>query len=79
VELSSAKRGRGRVLGNPVFAAALALLTAMLFCWPFVRMPPLSLGHAYLHLFGSWAMLILALWRIARQLGRLPRADRRPR
>ncbi len=63
-----AGRRSGRLGRHPVFAGALAVLAALLFCWPFVRAPRSSLWHAYGHLFGSWAAMILVLWWMSRCL-----------
>jgi hypothetical protein len=65
-----AGRHKGRFPRNPAFAVALSVLAALLFCWPFVHVPRLSLWHAYLHLFGSWAAVNVALWWMSRCQGR---------
>ncbi len=64
-----AGRRKGRLWRHPAFAGTLAALAALLFCWPFVHVPPLDLWPAYLHLFGSWAVVILTLWWMSRCLG----------
>jgi hypothetical protein len=53
-------------------AWGIALVTAgvLLFCWPFVRTPPLGLAGSYLHLLGAWAAVILAIGLTARSLRR---------
>jgi hypothetical protein len=43
-------------------------LGLLLFTWPFVRTPPLPLGHAYAHLLGSWLLVVAALLALARAL-----------
>ncbi len=48
---------------NPVLAGGLAVVTALLICWPFVREPPLGLRDAYIHLFAVWSVVILlSVW-----------------
>ncbi len=42
----------------------------LLFAWPFVRTPPLSIGASYAHLLASWAAVIVGLGLMARSLGR---------
>ncbi len=63
-----------RLWRHPVFAGALGVLAVLLFCWPFARVPPLSLWLAYLHMFGSWTAAIALLWWISRGFGREPEA-----
>lgn len=64
------RRGRLRAaLARPAFAAALTGLAALLFCWPFVLVPPPSLATACALVFAAWAAVIGALWVVARALG----------
>lgn len=41
----------------------------LLFCWPVVALPPLTLAQAWAHLFGAWALVIAALLALARSIG----------
>lgn len=50
------------------FAAGLLVIGLLLFTWPFVRAPALQLVPAYLHLLGSWALVIAAIFVMARAL-----------
>ena len=52
------------------WAVSILVVGLLLFVWPFVRTPPLSIGLTYAHLFGSWAVIIVALAMMARSLGR---------
>ncbi len=52
------------------WAATILVGGLLLFLWPFVRTPPLSIGLSYAHLLGSWAVVIAALFSMARSLGR---------
>jgi hypothetical protein len=54
-------------------AAPLALVALLLFCWPFVRVPRLSLGEAWAHLFGAWALLVAMLFVLSRTIARSAR------
>ncbi len=51
------------------WAACILVGGLLLFVWPFLRSPPLSLGLSYGHLLGSWAVVIAALFLMARALG----------
>jgi hypothetical protein len=55
----------GRACGAALVAGGL-----LLFCWPFVRSPPLGLLGSYLHLLASWAAVIAGIALTARALGR---------
>jgi hypothetical protein len=57
-----------RALRGPGFPVALGAGSLLLFCWPFVRVPPPPLSHAWIHIFGAWALAILALALLARAL-----------
>jgi hypothetical protein len=64
--------GRGRSepgLSGRACCAALVVGGLLVFCWPFVRSPPLSLLGSYLHLLGAWAALIAGIALTARALG----------
>jgi len=58
-----------RLSGRP-WGVALVGLGLLLFCWPFVRTPPLGLLGSYLHLLGSWAAVIVGIAVTAHALGR---------
>lgn len=60
---------RARTGAGAVAAVALAALGLLLFTWPFVRTPPLGIGAAYLHLLGSWILVVAGLALLARALG----------
>ena len=65
-----ARRGSRR--GAPRLGAASALLAMaalLLFCWPVVALPPLSLAQAWAHLYGAWALVIAAILVLARSIG----------
>jgi len=57
-------RARFAALGGP-----LVLVALLLFCWPFVRVPRLSLAEAWTHLLGAWALVIAALVLLSRAFG----------
>jgi hypothetical protein len=59
-------------LGGRAWAAALVVIGLLLFTWPFVRTPPLGLLHSYLHLLGSWAIVVAGAALTARAIGRDP-------
>lgn len=63
---------RARTWRHPAFAVALAALALLVFSWPPAREPPLTLGEAFVHLFGAWVLVVLALWRISVALGDEP-------
>jgi hypothetical protein len=60
----------GPGLSGRAGSAALVIGGLLLFCWPFVRTPPLGLIGSYLHLLFSWAALIVGIALVARSLGR---------
>jgi hypothetical protein len=68
-----ARRRRRPVLRDRAFAVAFLAGATALLTWPFLRVPPLPLVGAFLHLLGAWALLLLGLWRMARALA-TPRA-----
>jgi hypothetical protein len=55
-------------------AVALGVLAGFLlvFTWPFVRSPPLTLGASYVHLLAAWAVAIVALVAMSRSFGGRP-------
>ncbi len=61
------RRGR-TILRDRAFAVAFLVAGLALFTWPFVRVPPLPLVPAFLHLLGAWALVVLGLWRMSRAL-----------
>jgi hypothetical protein len=60
------------MLAHPVFAGAFAVLSLLVFCWPFVRAPAPHLAHAALHLFAAWAVVVLVLSQVGRRVGEPP-------
>ena len=58
------RAARAATLRPPLAVAAL-----LLFLWPLVRMPRLPLADAWLHLFGAWALLIVAIFALAKDRG----------
>jgi hypothetical protein len=65
-----------RALHEPELPIALGVGALLLFCWPFVRSPPLSIAEAFAHLFGAWLLTIAALALFARALARPAGEDR---
>ncbi|HEX9308227.1 MAG TPA: hypothetical protein VF894_12095 [Anaeromyxobacter sp.] len=59
--------------GRRASAASLAVIGLLLFTWPFVRTPPLSIGASYAHLLGAWVLFVAALVVLARALGQRDR------
>jgi hypothetical protein len=57
-------------LSGRACGAALIVGGLLLFCWPFVRSPPLGLLGSYLHLLGAWAAVIALTALAARALAR---------
>lgn len=55
------------------WAASVFFLGLLLFVWPFVRTPPLSLGLSYAHLLAAWALVVVGLFAMSRSLGRARR------
>ena len=51
------------------FASALLVVGLLLFTWPFVRVPPLHVVPAFLHLLGAWAIVVAGLALLARAVG----------
>ncbi len=64
----------GPRLGGRAWGVALVAFGLLLFCWPFVRTPPLGLLGSYLHLLAAWAVFTVGIAVTARALGR-PNAD----
>jgi hypothetical protein len=66
-----AVRGRNEPgLSGRACAAALVVGGLLVFCWPFVRSPPLGLPGSYLHLLGAWASVVALTALVTRVLGR---------
>jgi hypothetical protein len=61
---------RGTAPSARAYTAAVLVAGLLLFCWPFVRSPPLGLLGSYAHLLGSWAALVVATACLARLIGR---------
>jgi hypothetical protein len=57
-----------RVLRYNAFAALLGLVALLFFCWPWVRVPRLSVSQAYLHFFGTWGILVIVMFWMSRAL-----------
>jgi membrane associated rhomboid family serine protease len=70
-------RGR-RLLRYNAFSALSGLLALLLFCWPWVRVPRLSVSQAYLHFFGVWAILVIVMFFMSRALA-APEPEEVPR
>jgi hypothetical protein len=69
--VTSPERSRGS-WRSPAVAGGLAALSVLLFCWPFVCSPALGFRETFIHLFATWACLILLLWRTSRGLAAGP-------
>ncbi len=52
------------------WAASVLFVGLLLFAWPFVRTPALSIGESYGHLLAAWVAVIAGLGLMARSLGR---------
>lgn len=69
-----ARPGRRRAtpvpVAAPAFAAALAALAFLLFCWPFAMSPAPSLETGTWMVFAAWSAVVGALWLVTRALGR---------
>lgn len=50
------------------WGAAILVAGLVLFVWPFVRTPPLSIGLSYAHLLASWLLVVAGLLAMARAL-----------
>ncbi len=59
----------GRALRHRLLPVAVAAGALLLFVWPLVRSPPLSLGEAWGHLTATWFLLIVTLVAMGRALG----------
>jgi hypothetical protein len=60
--VASPHRARGwRALRHRLFPIAVAAGALLLFVWPLLRAPPLSLGQAWGHLTTTWFLLIVTL------------------
>ncbi len=58
-----------RALRHRLFPLAVATGALLLFLWPFVRAPTLSLGQAWTHLTMTWLLLIVTLIAMGFALG----------
>jgi hypothetical protein len=65
-----------RALRGPGFPVALGVGALLVFCWPFVRVPPPPLSHAWIHVFAAWTLAIVALALLARALASPDDGDR---
>lgn len=52
------------------FAGTLLIAGLLVFTWPFVRVPPLHVVPAFLHLLVAWALLVAGLAVLSRAVGR---------
>jgi hypothetical protein len=50
------------------WAASIFVVGLMLFVWPFLRSPPLTLGLSYAHLLGAWVLVVAALLGMSRAI-----------
>ncbi len=57
-----------RTWQQPAFAATLAVIALLVFTWPLVLDPPPTFGEAFAHLFGAWAVVVFAAWRLSSAL-----------
>lgn len=64
-----AERPEVRLGRQRAWAAGIFVLGLLLFVWPFVRTPRLSIGLSYAHLLGAWAVVVIGLFAMARGLG----------
>jgi membrane associated rhomboid family serine protease len=60
----------GRRTQFTALAVPLATVALLLFLWPLVMVPRLSLAEAWAHLFGAWALLIVAIFALVQTAGR---------
>jgi hypothetical protein len=67
---------RGRPSRQRASAVGLLVVAALLFTWPFVRVPRFHVVPAYLHLVAAWALVVAALAAMARAAR--PRAPHAP-
>lgn len=73
--MQDSERGGDAGLSRRAWGIALGVLGLLLFTWPFVRTPPLGLLGSYLHLLGSWAAIVVAIWLTARAMAPPDDAD----
>lgn len=71
--MATPTRPEARTWRHPAFAAVLAVLALLVFTWPLARDPPLTLGEAFVHLFGAWIAAVVALLRMSSVLAMEPR------
>ncbi len=74
---SAAQRRARRVLGDGLFAGALAVVAFLLLWGAFARSPPLDVPDALAFVFGVWATFVLALVVMAMNTGTRRRGARR--
>jgi hypothetical protein len=73
----AAQRRARRVLGDGLFAGALAVVTFLLLWGAIARSPPLDVPDALAFVFGVWAAFVLALAVMALNTGARRRGARR--
>ena len=56
-----------RGLLAPALALALAVVAALLFAWPLLREPRLTILPAFIHVLAGWAVVVGMLWSISRR------------
>jgi hypothetical protein len=66
----SAPGRRPAIVRQRAFAAGFLVAGLLLFTWPFVRVPPLPLAPAFLHLLGAWVLVVAGLAATSRALRR---------
>jgi hypothetical protein len=67
----------GRRTPFAALAVPLATVALLLFLWPLVTAPRSSLAEAWAHLFGAWAIVIVAIFALLQTAAR-PRRHRAP-
>jgi hypothetical protein len=50
------------------WGASIVIGGFVLFLWPFVRTPPLTIALSYAHLLGAWVAIIAGLFAMSRAL-----------
>jgi hypothetical protein len=50
------------------WASSIVIGGFVLFLWPFVRTPPLTIGLSYAHLLGAWVAVVAGLFAMSRAL-----------
>lgn len=64
------RRRNGRWLRERAIALTVLGAFLLVFTWPFVRWPPLSLEASYVHLLVAWLAAVVVLGAMARAFGR---------